>query len=183
MCFDPVTAIAGIQTAVGSIGTTLGTAASIGGGVISAYAQVQNAKAQAEAARRTAQAQEEAARDALEQGAQESDRRRQVGAGMIAENTAAMAANGVDVTGAQALDVLDDTRFMVEEDAFAIRENSRRRAEGHSQAAANSLADASSARRNAFFAPVQTLLSTASSVGRRYASWVPEAQRSAQGAY
>ena len=186
MCFDPVTAIAGIQAAVGSIGTTLGTigtAASIGGGVISAYAQVQNAKAQAEAATRTAQAQEEAARQALEQGAQESDRRRQAGAAMIAENTAAMAASGVDVTGAQALDVLDDTRFMVEEDAFAIRENSRRRAEGHSQAAANSLADASSARRNAFFAPVQTLLSTASSVGRRYASWVPESQRSAQGAY
>lgn len=185
MCFDPVTAIAGIKAAAASVGTALGsvgTAVTIGSGVLSAYSQVQNSRLQAQAAARTAQAQEEAARQALEQGEQESDRRRQAGAAMASSNMAAMAANGLDVSGAQALDILDDTRFLVEEDAFAIRENARRRGEGFSQAAANSMADAASARRNAFFAPVQTLLSTASTVGRRYASWVPEARRST-GAY
>ena len=144
---------------------------------------MQNAKAQAEAATRTARAQEQAAREALEQGADESDRRRQAGAALMGENRAAMAANGVDVTGAQALDVLDDTRFLIEEDAFAIRENSRRQARNFSQSAANSRTQAENARRDAFFAPVQTLLSTASSVGRQYSSWVAEARNQAQRAY
>lgn len=179
MCVDPATAIASIKAATTAIGSTLGglgTAASIGGGVISAYAQVQNAKAQAAAAQRNAQQQEEAARQAIEQGEQESDRRRRAGAALLAENTAALAANNIDVSGAQALDLLDDTQFMVEEDAFAIRENSRRRATGHSQAAANSLTDAANANRQAFFAPVKTILTTASKVGRRYSSWVPDQQ-------
>jgi len=179
MCFDPVTAIAGISAAVSSMGTTLGTIgtiASIGGGAISAYAQMQNSKAEAAAATRTAAAQDEAARKSIEQGEQESDRQRRVGAQLQSENKAAMAANGVDVTGAQALDVLDDQRFMVEADAFTIRENARSSAGNLSQAAANSRASASSAKSNAFFAPVGTLLSTAAKVGDKYKSWVPNAQ-------
>jgi len=186
MCFDPVTAIAGISSAISSIGTTLGaigTIASIGGGVISAYAQVQNSKAQAAAATRTAEAQDEAARDAIEQGKQESDKRRRAGAALQAENVAGMAANGIDVGGAQALDVLDDSQFLIEEDAFTIRENSRRQATNLAQGAANSRAEAASAKSNAFFAPVQTLLSTASKVGNKYASWAPKANPTAVRTY
>ena len=92
----------------------------------------------------------------------------------------------MDVGSAQALDVLDDTQFQIEEDAFTIRGNSRRQATNFAQGAANSRAEASSANSNAFFAPVQTLLSTASKVGNKYASWVPDARnanRTAAGAY
>ncbi len=179
MCFDPITAIAGIQAAVSSVSAamgTIGTVATIGGGVLSAYSQVQNANAQADTATRTANLQSEAALQALEQGNQESDIRRQQGAAARATNTAAMAANGVDVTGAQAIDVLDDSQTLLEQDAFAIRENSRRTAGNFSQASANSIASANSARSQAAFAPIKTLLGTAASVGNKYKSWVPSAR-------
>jgi hypothetical protein len=183
MCIDPVSALAFIKTATASIGATmgtLGTVASVGGGVISAYSQVQNSKAQAAAATRTAQAQDVAALQAIEQGEQESDKRRRAGAALQAENTVGMAANGIDVGSAQALDVLDDGQFLIEEDAFTIRENSRRSGTGMAQAAANSRADAQTARSNATFAPIKTMLTTAATVGNKYASWVPDA-RSTQG--
>jgi hypothetical protein len=150
MCIDPVSAMALISSATASVGTaaaaagtmgTIGTIASVGGGIISAYSQVQNSKAQAAAATRTAQAQDVAALQAIEQGEQESDKRRRSGAALQAENTVGMAANGVDVGSAQALDVLDDGQFLIEEDAFTIRENSRRSGTGMAQAAANSRAD------------------------------------------
>lgn len=182
MCFDPISAIAGIKAAVTAIGTSLGsigTIASIGSGVLSAYSQVQNSKAQAAAAISTAKAQEEAARDAIEQGDQESDKRRRAGAAMQAENIAGMAANGIDVGGVQALDVLDDNQFLIEEDAFSIRENARRSATNLSQSAANSRAEAASARSNSVFAPISTVLTTAAKVGNKYATWVPDAGKKA----
>ena len=174
MCFDPISMMA-MAGAGGTFGT-IATIASVAGGVITAYSQVQNAKAQAAAATRTAEAQDQAALDAIEQGNQESDKQRRAGAAMVAENTAAMAANGVDVTSAHAIDILDDTSLLVEEDAFSIRETARRKAGNFSQSAANSRAEAKSAKSQAFFAPIKTLLSTASSVGNKYASWLPEVQ-------
>ena len=185
MCIDPVTAMALISSATASVGTaaaaagtmgTIGTIASVGGGIISAYSQVQNSKAQAAAATRTAQAQDVAALQAIEQGEQESDKRRRAGAALQAENTVGMAANGVDVGSAQALDVLDDGKFLIEEDAFTIRENSRRSGTGMAQAAENSRAEAQTARSNATFAPIKTMLTTAATVGNKYASWVPDAR-------
>lgn len=188
MCIDPVSAMALISSATASVGTaaaaagtmgTIGTIASVGGGIISAYSQVQNSKAQAAAATRTAQAQDVAALQAIEQGEQESDKRRRSGAALQAENTVGMAANGVDVGSAQALDVLDDGQFLIEEDAFTIRENSRRSGTGMAQAAANSRAEAQTARSNATFAPIKTMLTTAATVGNKYSSWVPEARTAA----
>lgn len=197
MCIDPVTAMAlastigggtaaaGTAAAATTLGT-IGTVATIGGGLVTAYSQVQKSKAQATAATRTAVAQEEAARYAIEQGNQESDKRRRAGAALQAENIAGMAANGMDVGSAQALDVLGDTQSLITEDAFTIRENSRRQATNLAQDAENSRAEAASAKSNAFFAPVKTLLSTASKVGNKYASWAPDARdanRTAAGAY
>lgn len=182
MCVDPVTAMAFIKTATATIGAsmgTIGTVASIGGGVISAYSQVQNAKAQQAAATRTAEAQDVAARQSIEQGDQESDKRRRAGAALQAENKVGMAANNIDVGSTQALDVLDDGEFLIEEDAFTIRENSRRSATGMAQAAQNSRADAQTAKSNATFAPIKTMLTTAATVGNKYSSWVPEARTAA----
>lgn len=172
MCADPVTMMMALKTATAAIGTTLGTAGTaltVGGGILSAYTQMQNAKSQAKAAEMTAVAQEEAARQSIEQGNDESDRQRRIGAIRAAENTTAFAANGVDVGSVAALDVLDDAHTINEEDAFTIRENARRTATGQFQSAANARTQASAHKSDAFFAPVQTLLSTASKVGRKYA--------------
>lgn len=170
MCIDPVTAVAGLATALGTTVGGLGIAATVAGGVVTAYSQVRNAKMQQRAANRTAVAQDEAARDALEQGNQESDRRRAAGAALKGENMAALAANGVDVGSEQAIDLLDDTHDLIEDDAFTIRENSRRQATNFAQGAANSRADAASAKSAAFFAPISTILGTTAKVGNKYAS-------------
>lgn len=171
----------GFITTITKIGTTmagsLGTAATIGGGLITAYSQMQNARVAAQAAEATAAASSQAARETLEQGAEESDIRRRAGAAQIAENRAALAASGVDVGGEQALDILDDQSTIIREDAFAIRETARRRATGLSQSAANALTEARSQRSKATFAPISTLLTTAAKVGSKYTPYV------AQGAY
>jgi hypothetical protein len=182
MCIDPVSVGALISTATASASAatvaatgmslgTIGTIAGVGGGIISAYSQVQNSKAQAAAATRTAQAQDVASLQAIEQGEQESDKRRRSGAALQAENKVGMASNGVDVGSAQAIDVLDDGKFLIEEDAFTIRENSRRSGTRMAQAAENSRSEAQTARSNATFAPIKTMLTTAGNVGNKYASW------------
>ena len=175
MC-DPAT-IATLQTIGTAMAGTAGTAATIGAGLITAYSQMQNARVAAQAAEATAAANTQAARETLEQGESESDRRRAAGAAVIAENRAALAASGVDVGGEHALDLLDDQSTIIEEDAFSIRETAKRRATGLSQSAANALTEASSQRSKAVFAPISTLLTTASKVGSKYTPYV------AQGAY
>lgn len=163
-------------TTLTQIGTglagSLGTVATIGSGLITAYSQMQNAKAATQAAEQTATAQERAAFETLQQGEDESDRRRAAGAAIKSENRVALAASGVDVGGEHALDLLDDQSTIVEEDAFAIRETARRRATGFSQDAANSLTEANSQRSEATFAPISTILTTAAKVGSKYTPYI-----------
>lgn len=166
------TAAVGSAGVAGGLAGTLGTIMQVGGGVVGAVSQAMNGRAMAEAARRSAAAQQQAARDALEQGEQESDQRRRAGALLMGQNQVAMAANGMDVTAAHSLDILDDTQGNVEQDAFRIRSNAQRQATQFSQGAANSMAQAASYRSQAMFQPVQTLLSTGARIGQRYASWV-----------
>jgi len=174
MCFDPISMAATLKAATVAVGTTLGgvgTAATVGAGAITAYSQVKNMRSQAAAASATAAAQDEAARQAVEQGEQESDRLRTRSSVAEGENIAAMAAQGVDVNSAQAIDILDDNRFLAEEDAFTIRSNAGRRADQFSQSAANSRSQARTARSNAIWQPVSTILTTGARVGSKYASW------------
>lgn len=181
MCIDPVS-IAAIGS---SIGTALGGAAagastlgglatmmSLGATGITAVTQMQNAKAEAKAAEMNATAMNKSAIDNLNAGAEASDQKRRQGAALMSSQKAAMAANGVDVTSSSALDLLDDTKFMVEQDAFTIRENALRRSEGMSVQAANYTAEANTQRSNAIWKPIGTLLSGAAKVGDRYSSWV-----------
>jgi hypothetical protein len=192
MCFDPVTIGATLAKVGTTIGTALGgsaaaggaaasagagglaTAMTLGSGLISTMGMIQNSRAQAKAAEMNARAQQEAARQAIEQGQQEAERQRRAGAAMLGEQRVAMAANGVDVTSAAAIDVLDDTRFLIEEDAFAVRENARRKAQGNAQAAANYRAEASSARSQGIFGAASTLLTTGAKVGKRYAHYAAQ---------
>jgi hypothetical protein len=168
----PTAAVGSAAGVAGGLAGTLGTILQVGGGVVGAVSQAMNARAASTAARRTAAAQQQAARDALEQGEQESDQRRRAGALLQGQNQVAMAANGMDVTAAHSLDILDDTQGNVEQDAFRIRSNAQRQAQQFSQGAANSMAEAASYRSQALFQPLQTVLSTGARVGERYASWV-----------
>lgn len=172
MCIDPIS----IGAAISSVGTSvstalaggLGTALTIGGGAISAYSTYQNGKAQARAANETAMQQEKAAREAVAAGERENDlQRRRVGQ-LQGENRAALAANGVDVNSGAAIELLNDTKWQAEEDAFAIRENATRSANAYGQQAANSRADGASAKSAGMFGAIGTVLGTATKVGDRY---------------
>lgn len=168
-----VTAGAGAAASTGIWGT-IATAATVASGALSAYSQVQNSRASSRAAAQSAQIQEQAARDAIEQGEQESDQLRARAAQEQGENMVAMAAGGVDVEGAQALDLIGDYKSLVEEDAFSIRENARKTATGFSQQSANSMAESKTFSSNAFFKPIGTALGTVASVGNKYASWAQQ---------
>lgn len=174
MCIDPLS-----LGAIGSfIASNVGTVASVASGLVGAYATVQNSRAQAKALEAQSAQEAEAARDALIQGEEESDRRRRAGAIQAGEQRAALAANGIDVEGEIALDILDDNQTLIEEDAFAIRENSRRAAKGFAQRSANSSTQASNARSQGTFGAISTVLTTASKVGSKFAKYTPQAQNS-----
>ena len=186
MCLDPVSiaAITAATTGTAAVGTTaavagtaaasagsLGTILSIGSGILGAYTAYTGGMAQSKALKQTAAAQELAAQQAIEQGNDESDRRRRAGALLAGEQKAALAANGIDVGGELSIDLLSDTQALVSEDAFSIRENSRRGAQGMYEQAANSKAAAGNAKREGIFGAVSTALGTAAKVGPKFASW------------
>lgn len=155
---------------IGAMGT-LSLGLSTAGGLISAYGQIQNNKATARAAKLNAAATEKASRDSIAAGEKESDKLRRQGAISTGAMRAQMAANGIDPNSADAMSLLNEQRTLIEEDAFTIRENSRRQGQGMAQQSANYTADASTARSNAFFQPMGTLLTTGAKVGEKYASW------------
>lgn len=174
MCVDPIS-LAAIGSTVagtaGAAGSTLGglsTIFSVGSGLLGAYATFQNSRAQAAALEEQAAQQEAAARERLEQGREESDRRRRAGAIQLGEQRAALAANGIDVEGDLALNLLDDSSTIISEDAFSIRENSRRGAQGLSQQAANSRTQATNARSEGTFGAISTILTTGAKVGSKF---------------
>lgn len=68
------------------------------------------------------------AKDALERGKIDEQRKRQEVASLIGKQTVAMAANGVDISFGSPLDVLTDTAVAGELDALTIRTNAAREA-------------------------------------------------------
>lgn len=169
----------------GSVLGGLGTMSGLGSGLISSFALIQNARAEAAASEQQArldeiQAREEkaASLELLERGREESDRRRRAGAIRKGEQRAALAANGIDVEGELAIDLLDDTSRIIANDAFAIRENARLAAEGATQKARNSRWRAAGNRTKAgnvrsagTFGAIGTVLSTGAKVGPRFRSY------------
>lgn len=183
MCFVPALAAAlpamG-NTLLGSMGS-IGTAASVASGAVGAYSAIQSGNAAAKAAEATARQQEAAAREALTQGEDESDRQRRAGASMMGQQRVAMAANGIDASSASAIELLDDTKAGVEDDAFAIRKNALRSAQGMSQMAANSRAEGANAKSQGLWSAAGTILSTGAKVGEKYSQWARE--KAGQGSY
>jgi len=190
LCLDPLSLglaaagapVGGITGFLGSLGFGgLGSVASAAAGGVSAYSAIQQGQAAKEAARATAKMQEESAQQAVQQGEEESDRQRRAGAALMAQQRVAMAANGVDVSSAAAIEQLDDTKGLIEEDAFAIRTGANRSAGGMMQAAANSRTEGNNAASQGLWGGVGSILSTGARVGAKYSQWAR--QRAGQGSY
>ena len=183
MCvpFDPLTlalasagaptgGMAGLFSIFGGAGG-LGTAAQAASGVVGAASSLANGRAAASAAQASANAQEKTARDLLEQGEEESDRQRRAGASALSQQKIAMAANGVDLGSAAAIETLDASRSAIEDDAFAIRKTATGRANNMFQTAANSRTEGKSAKSQSMFGAASSLLSTGARVGSKYSAW------------
>lgn len=132
--------------AAGAAGGGLSTVMTVMSGVMG----MMNAMNAAETANANAEAAEEAAVDRLKAGERDSDISRRRTAQTMGNQKVAMAANGVDVNSASAIDMLDDTKFLGEEDAFAVREQARFDAQGQQVRAANYRNDATSAKMSGF---------------------------------
>ena len=149
----------------------LTTALLIGSTLIGGYAQIQAGNAQAAASKYNAQVAEmnatladRAAKDALERGAAEEQRKRMEIAAIQGRQQAAMAANGVDLTFGSPLDTLVDTATMGELDALTIRRNAAREAYDYETQGVNYRADATLSRMNASAAKTGGYLGAAGTI-------------------
>lgn len=132
------------------------TALTLAGTALGAVGQVQQGKAAAQAARfnskvadMNAEIAERQARDALERGKLEEQKKRTQVQQVLGRQKAAMAANGVDVGFGSPLDTLVDTATLGEVDALTIRSNAAREAYDYRVRGANGRAQAGLDRMNA----------------------------------
>lgn len=110
-------------------------ALTLGSTLLGAFGAIQQGKAANEAAKYKAQVGEmnatladRRAKDAVERGAKDEQRKRLEVARLQGEQRAAMAANGVDLTFGSPLDTMVDTAKLGELDALTIRTNAYREA-------------------------------------------------------
>lgn len=129
------------------------TILTIGSTIIGAAGAIQQGQAAAASAKYNAQIgemnatlAERRAKDAVERGATEEQRKRQEVARIKGQQTAAMAANGVDLTFGSPLDTLVDTAVLGELDALTIRTNAYRESYEHKVDAVNKRAGAELSR-------------------------------------
>lgn len=160
----------------------IGTMLAIGSAVVGGIGQIQQGQAQAAAARYQAQVGEmnaqladRRARDALERGQLEEQKKRQEAAAIRSRQVAAMSANGVDTSFGSPLETLIDTATMGELDALTIRTNANRESYDFKVDAVNKRAGAELARANArsaeaggYLSALGTVLGGASNAYSKY---------------
>lgn len=136
-----------------------------------AVGQVQQAQATSSANRYNAQVQEMSAKiadrrakDAIERGQLEEQRKRQEVSRIQGIQKAAMAANGVDLTFGSPLDTIVDTAAAGEIDALTIRSNSYREAYDYKVDAANKRNGAQLSRMSADAASTGGYMSAAGTI-------------------
>lgn len=134
----------------------IGTILSIGSTLLGAVGQIQQGNAAAEAGRynskiaeMNATLSERRAKDALDRGAREEQRKRMEVGALKGRQVASMAANGVDLQFGSAFDAITDMAVLGEMDALTIRRNAAGEAYDHQIAASNGRADANLSRMNA----------------------------------
>jgi hypothetical protein len=163
----------------------LAIVATVGSTVMSAIGQSQAASAQAgqanymaQVARRNQQINEWNAARTEEQGRVASDLQRQKTAQIVGSQRAALASQGADINSGSPLDIQTDTERAGEFDALTIKSNAALQAFGYRTKGAEAASQAglydmtaANATANLPFAMGSTLLSGASSVAGKYASW------------
>ncbi|TIW56677.1 MAG: hypothetical protein E5V54_11190 [Mesorhizobium sp.] len=122
--------------------TLLGAAGAVQSAQATASANNYNAKVQDMNARLS----ERRAKDAIDRGQLEEQKKRQQASQIEGQQRAAMAANGVDLTFGSPLDTLVDTATMGELDALTIRTNATREAYDYKVDAVNKRAGANMSR-------------------------------------
>lgn len=132
------------------------TALTLGSTIIGGAGAIQQAQASAASQRYNAKVQdmnaelsERQAKDALERGAVEEQRKRQQVQAILGQQQAAMAANGVDLSFGSPLDTIVDTSVMGELDALTIRTNTARESYDYKVQAVNQRAGATLNRMGA----------------------------------
>ena len=146
-------------------------ALALGSTLIGGVGAVQQAQATAKSNRYNAEVQnmnarlaDRQARDAIERGQLEEQRKRTEVARLKGAQTAAMAANGVDLTFGSPLDTLVDTAVAGELDALTIRSNAYREAYDHKVDATNRRAGAQLSRMAASSAETGGWLNAAGTI-------------------
>lgn len=149
----------------------LTTALIIGSTLLAGAGQLQQGAATAEANRYNAQIGEmnatlsdRRAKDALQRGAVEEQRKRQEVAQIQGRQRAGMAANGVDLTFGSPLDTIVDTAVLGELDALTIRSNAYRESYDYKVDAVNKRAGATLNRQQADSAETGSYLNAAGTV-------------------
>ena len=132
------------------------TALTIGSTLMGAAGAIQQGQASAASNRYNAQVQDmnavladRKARDATERGVLAEQRKRQQVAQVRGQQTAAMAANGVDLSFGSPLDTIVDTSVLGELDALTIRTNAARESYDFKTDAVNKRAGATMSRAQA----------------------------------
>lgn len=157
-------------------------ALTLGSAVLGAAGQIQQGQAAAAASNYNAQVadmnaklSERRARDAIERGQLDEQRKRQEVAQIQGQQRAAMAANGVDLSFGSPLNIIVDTATMGEIDALTIRSSAAREAYDFDVDAVNRRADANLSRMRAksektggYLQAAGTLLTGA---GNAYQKW------------
>lgn len=160
------------------------TALMIGSTVMGGVSSIQQGNAAAASANYNAQVatmnaeiMDRNAKDAIERGKLEEQRKRQEIASLTGRQRAAMAANGVDLSFGSPLDTIVDTAMIGELDALTIRSNAAREAYDYNVAAVNGRSDAALSRANAkssktggYLSAFGTVLGGASEIGKYRAS-------------
>jgi hypothetical protein len=149
----------------------LTTALTIGATLIGAAGSIYQGNAAAAAGKYNAQVAEmnatladRQAKDALERGAKEEQKKRMEVAQLKGRQIAASAANGVDLTFGSPLDNIVDTATLGELDALTIRRNAAYEAYDYEVQGVNFRSDAKLARMNAKAAKVGGYLGAAGTV-------------------
>jgi hypothetical protein len=134
----------------------IGTILAIGSTVLGAAGAIQQGNAAAAAGKYNAQVadmnatlSERRARDALERGEREEQRKRSEVAALKGRQIAASASNGVDLSFGSPLDMIVDTAVLGELDALTIRKNTANEAYDHRVQAVNGRAEARLSKMNA----------------------------------
>jgi len=141
-----------------------GTALAVAGSAVSGYMGVQQAKGEAKIARRNATMKSAEAADAISRRDEDNQTLARKYAAIRGSQTAAMAANGVDVDFGSAGGTLQDTGMFYGEDAARLNDNADNEIRGIDISASNYRAQADAARSKATGIAVGTAFDMGSTI-------------------